>query len=376
MSNKAFKTLIFLLCTIILNVPAKEYSLLDLQVLSTEKNFNEFFKHATDIRPSKRSKNWKSMVEQMGQEFLNYHLSKKQVDPEAFKMAKTLSKWPIFRNNEFFINKRDLLFTREIDQCNFVTNNKSCLKQLEKTYYDFSHSPLFEIELAKALYNKPVDIQIKWNYLKNIVSNEISEFYCHKSPLNELVRDVLYNSEINPKLNEFHMACLKKLKPLFNKKLFSENTKHANLAYRALLKSKSLSKKNKSLFILKNYLTSKYLPQKDIDTSLNLLKKLSKNFLLREQVNKEYLNLDPLPGKIFELKHKNTISRTKILSRYFPELIDSYALKCLDYLSGKVRFANGNPTPECHDLFKAAKKHDLLPESFVKRYKKATYFIQ
>lgn len=377
MSNKLLIVFSFLLCTNSQLLFGKIlYSLQDLQVLASEKNYEEFFQHARDISPAKRSKSWKDMVEQMGQDFLRDQLKLKQVAPETYALARKLSDWPIFRSNEFFIAKRDKLLLNEIRTCDFKQTPKNCKHMLEKVFYDYNHSPLFGWDLLNAIYDKNLPTEFTWNLMSKFVKSELSEFYCHKEPLNSFLDQVLFQTDLAKDLANIHPSCLKRLAPLFKQKLRKPDFPKKEIAFEALKLTKMLKPVDRSLYTLYKYLNQNNLTSSEVEESLKLLKKLGRSYQSREEVTKEYLSLDPLPGRIFKMDQKNTISRTKILSRYFPEIIDSYALRCLDYLTGKIRFQNGNPTPECHHLFKGAAKHQLLPQSFQNRYQKATYFVQ
>ena len=68
-----FFTLIFCLNTPIVWA---SYTLADLEVLTQEGNYQEFFSHALDVRPSERQESWKGMVSKMadayGRQILTY----------------------------------------------------------------------------------------------------------------------------------------------------------------------------------------------------------------------------------------------------------------------------------------------------------------
>ena len=132
----------------------------------------------------------------------------------------------------------------------------------------------------------------------------------------------------------------------------------------------------KNLYLVEQFLQNDNLNHSEIDESLKSLNTVALDHTLREMVLKKIKTYDPLPGKLFLQTSKSGVGRVRILARKFPEMIDLYARTCLSYLKGEKEFPRGNPTPECHELFKLSKTLDILPKSFIKQYGHATKFLR
>ena len=198
----------------------------------------------------------------------------------------------------------------------------------------------------------------------------------------------------NPKISiiEFseiiHKDCFFSLAPELREQLSSQIPYQRNGAFRALKLNKLLNNEDTSLYKVLSFLnkdpSSKMRP-KELEETLLAFKVLSKNHKLREKIRVKLNNIDPRPDAIFKLKmnlnkigpfQKKKFAQIRIIQRSFPEYLDDYALSCLDYLEGMKSFPNGNPTPNCHDLFKINMEMNIFPKSFENRYLKATEFTK
>ena len=349
----------------------------DLVVLSAEKNYSEFFSHALDVKPANRNKQWKSMVESMGQNYLTETLNLTQIDSSMFKTVRTLSDWPIFKNNEFFIKKRDQVFIREINTC-IPSTKQNCLELAKNLYHDYNHDDTFDYEFVKAISPFGYSATHSWKYVKNFVKKDISEFYCNKSPLKEIIQEQIFSTVATDKtyLKNFHQDCLKVLSDDLRAELINKDSKVSRASYLTLESAGKLSTQDKQLYDLVHFINDEVLDDELLNNSLKTIKSLGKDYNTREKLIGQYQKIDPLPDEIFSLNKKSNISRAKILSRYFPEIIDKYAHTCLDYLQGTRTFPNGNPTHNCHQFFELSKKHHLVPDSFARQYDEATYFLK
>ena len=93
---KFFLTIIFLISSSILARPY--YDLKDLEVLTIQKNYLEFLNHAHDIRPSKRGKKWKDMVQKMALGYINQLLNFKSFEQKNFDFVERLNSWSSFKD--------------------------------------------------------------------------------------------------------------------------------------------------------------------------------------------------------------------------------------------------------------------------------------
>ena len=370
--------LVLLLFNTTQSIASKQlYALKDLTILSNQKSFMEFFEHAHDLIPSQRGPKWKEMVESMGLLYLDSLREKPVLEDVDLKTVKSISKWPIFVKNEFFIKKRDFYFIKLIKHC-FQAKQKHCSQLTENIYNQYKHDIEFSYDLATTLSAFNISQEDLWKYTIQLVQHELSEFYCHKEPLKTIVLNKLFTLDANGAGFEkdlVHKDCIKALIEDIQKVLSSTNNQSRLMAYKLLKIYGHLKADDILNYNILNFLGSAELSHKDIDDALKGLKLMEKSYNRRKIFIDSLQDQSYLPDKIFS-KNKNFAPKTRLLNRYFPEYIDLYAKTCLEYLNSDQSFAKGNPTPKCHEFFKQIKPLNILPESFHSRYEKATYFTK
>jgi hypothetical protein len=349
------------------------YQLEDLKILASQNNYREFFDHAKDLPPRKRDKAWEQMVENQATGYLQQLISSHDLPKKDLERIKSLSLWPIFITNEFFISKRDNVFLKAMNLC-----QENCHQQADLLFKNFNHSQNFEFHFLSIVtkYNYPH--RKKWKIVETFVQSRFSQFYCHREVLKKLVINQIHiDVNTHGKIkNLIHPDCLKQLLPALKKNLASNDVfKNKKGSFLALKSMSKLDPLRKNLYLIEQFLQIENLNNKEIDESLGSLTAVSLDHTLRELVLKKLTHYDPLPGKLFLRTNKSGIGRIRILARKFPELIDLYAKRCLSYLTGEISFPKGNPTPECHELFKLSKILEILPKSFIKKYGHATRFL-
>lgn len=370
--------LIFLIYYSTHSIASKQlYGVEDLSILANQNSFIEFFDHAHDIIPSQRDPKWNEMVESMGLLYLDSLRKKPALEDADLKVVKSISKWPIFIKNEFFIKKRDFYFIKLIKHC-FQAKQKHCSQLTENIYNQYKHDIEFSFDLATTLSSFGIEQEELWKYTIQLVQHELSEFYCHKEPLKSIVLNKLFTLDSKGAGFEkdlVHKDCIKSLLSDIQKVLSSTNNQSRLMAFK-LLKNYGYLKSDDVLnYNVLNFLASEELSHKDVDEALKGLKVMERNYNRRKIFIDSLQNQNYLPDKIFS-NNKNFGPKTRLLNRYFPEYIDLYAKTCLDYLNSDQSFAKGNPTPKCHEFFKQIKPLNILPDSFHSRYEKATYFTK
>lgn len=383
MRYRSLLAMFFLLCTTFAIGKVTSYTMSDLKILAAENNFREFFAHALDVRPSQRSADYKTMVEELGLGFLNSLLDNSKLEDNDKQLVYTISKWPIFLDNEFFRKKRDYIFLKQVSAC-FAADKKDCLSQATEIYSDFKHDLIFSYDIVMLLSKHKVSTILLWPMAQSLAQDTLSEFYCARDGFKDvIINKLLKNGGQNGKLTTIvHQDCLKVLTPDLRSILHQTDTRNRHIAFTILKEAKQLSTQDKSLFYILNFLSKRELKSTEIDHALTGLAQLKDDFTKREKLLGLLKTYDPMPGKIFSNKNERKMkdlksqSKLRILHRNFPEYLDAYAQTCLSYLSGTKEYPRGNPTPDCHGLFRLDKKLKLLPKSFHSQYQKATYFTK
>jgi hypothetical protein len=373
------RVLIYLsLCIAIHKAQANQYTISDLKILSAEKNYNEFFQHALDIRPSERDEKWKTMVERLGTQYLGDLGNRTKLEKAQLDLVYKLSTWPIFKNNEFFTRKRDYIFLKDLKTC-LKEDSAKCSTKVNFIFNDFKHDISFSFDLVELLSPYKRNFSDLWPYAKPLASHELSEFYCNKKNFKNTVLDHLYNvySLQNKLSKDVHKDCIKVLGSELRLALSSPLRYQRKGAFRTLKEHGKLSQMDQSLYYLMNFMLNEKMDEKELDLTVLNLKTIANDFRLREMLLKQIQKLDPIPDGIFSTTpNDNGLVKTRVLYRYFPEYLDKYSRKCLNYLTGNTEYPNGNPTPRCHELFSLNKTLKLIPSSIEKQYGKATYFLK
>ena len=361
------------LCSILFAAPRQLYSLQDLEVLESNNNFREFFAHALDIRPSKRNKAWKNMCINMAESFMA-DMQEQGITKEDRQLFLKVLKYPALTGDEFFIEKRDyFLALMAKDYAKNHSAEKSI--QFSKDIYEkFRGKPVFGIHLAKAIYPimKKDEYHIKYlDFFKEItepmISSKFSEFYCAKEPINQLVIDLIFFKTIQTK--KIHKDCISKLLPSLEKRLYSNDNNIRQSAFEFLSKNKLIKKSDKAHYHVLNLLYGKQYTKEEWDPIIKSLKIIGDNYQIRSEIMEKIAKMDPYPDVLFDVyPEKQLISLSRIISRYFPEYLDRYTKNCLNYLSGKKTFKNGNPTPNCHKYMRIGIKSESSPPQVLKQY--------
>lgn len=358
-----------LFSTLMLCVPcgaSQVYTLADLRILAGESNFTEFFNHALDIKPSLRGGEWRKMTESMGLNFLDSLQHKSDISDLQDQLVQKISNWPIFQSDEFFGEKRDKFFLKKISDCYRQPSSK-CWQITQKINTDYPHSLKFQFELANILVDSKQNLSRLWAITKPIAISKFGEFYCHKEPVNKIIYD--YMLKHSPKRTHVDADCIKKLTPYIIRRYYQTTPFDNQAAYKLISIHKLQTPKINSYQAVIDFL------QQENNISPEL-KRLRSDYQLRTQLMEVFENKTELPGRVFAQKPSSAANAAaRILTQNFPELIRTYANKCLDYLSGRVYFPKGNPTPQCHEFFQLDDVINALPQALVVEYNKHTEFL-
>jgi hypothetical protein len=338
--------------------PTENYTLRDLEILSSEKNYVEFFDHALDLRPSSRDNYWKEMVHTMSEGFVKEMVKSQNYSLETFNRVNALFNWPILKTNEFFLQERErfgegffshclngkLVMSNLSQKNNLNLNNltspssqnqmpqESCLTYLHKFWFESPKNPYFGLALAKMLArsknqfkNPPLTHQDLWVLVEKSPKSDFSHFLCQDT----LVQELLFQ-EITKKLVELEwenksmpqIPQVKKLmSDLINNDCFNQikesyltqfkkaegtnlGSERQNHLYLILMSQNALDLGLQDFYLVLNLLQRPSLTTQGVDDlfnqAWNTLISLSKNVDRRQELLSKLKNIDPLPGQLFD----------------------------------------------------------------------------
>ena len=340
------------------------YTLADLEVLKSGKSYEEFFKHARDIIPTQRNQYWREMLSSMAIDYIDEKRSYKQFDVKTYKKIYELGSWPELMRDEFYQFKRNSYSLSYFKSC-FTDNPKDvCRDQMIKYWKTAIQDLESSYQMAKLHYGFYPDAS-GYVYLENLLHQEEDQFYCDKPIVQNIFISHLREEHLylkSPAQRKIYMdnllskSCWKKVVEPLKVALNESSPNLGRSFFFALEHNNDLSSVEYHEWMTRYFLQSPPAGEL-LNLSWNSLKKLGADYSLREQVLKKLQERDPLPGRIFETLN---ISRSQALvfhlEESFPEYIKTYAKTCLNYLEGRVSYPFGNPTPECHQLFRITSK--------------------
>lgn len=373
-----FRHLIIIICIMLASPSWAQYTLADLEVLTQEGNYKEFFSHALEIRPSERQGAWKGMVEKMADAYGRQILTLKDIQKPLYIEIENLYSWPSLKNDPVFKLHRQEIGLRYFKSCLKETN--PCWNDLNRFWEVDKTDPEVGFKLAELTISFPDRPTPTWTFLEMALKSPLSEFYCKKEFVLEAIWGKLEIDYIRlgtdgkflRKIDEtVHPDCLISLNKWANQNLQNPNrSSDRELAYQIL------DAQGKSNAALTDFFYTVYLLENPSQGQLfnyawNRLSELSKSIERREAVMLKIKNLDPLPDELFS--SLDEVKKRAILTHFknkFPEYLSYYADQCLLFYDGKTPFPNGNPTMKCQNLMNSDSAGTLIGQDKVERFLK------
>lgn len=367
----------------LISIPAwAMYTLADLEVLTQEGNYDEFFAHALDIRPSERQDAWKGMLSKMADGYGRQILSKSEITKAQFKQIESLYAWPALRADDVFRVHRQEIGLKYLKSC--LKLSTPCSNEVKAFWEIDQKDPDTAFKLAEMTLPFQDKNITTWNYLEVAIKSPLSEFYCKKDFVLEAVWGKLEidyirlgtTGDLLKKIDTtLHPDCLISLNQWANKKLLKpDKVTDRELAYQ-ILEAQGKTSAPLTDFFYTVYLLENPSQGELFNYAWNRLGQLSKNVDRRDEVLKRIKGLDPLPDQVFssldEAKKRAILGHFK---NHFPEYLYFYGNQCLLYYEGKTTFPNGNPTMKCQNLMQQENANSLVGEEKVRRFNQIRTF--
>ncbi len=360
------------------------YEMGDLETLYKENNFQEFLKHALDIRPSIRDSKWKKMVLDMSEVYIKDKIARKDFSEKSMNFIESLTNWPLLREDEIFFLRRNDFGVKYFREC-FQNNKKdSCFQEIEKFWSNTSlKNPDLGISLASLLEENGYEGEL-WDYIKFASTSNVAEFYCKnilikKEILKKIQKIMGENlSQVDQKISiqtALSDSCLKTLVPEIKTAFFDVNSAVIKELYlKFLIITHNLNPEENDFFLTLYYLQGPVIGDL-FNESWNTIQVLGQNYNKRKSVLNKLKQLTLLPDEIFAGENEKK-KETLITHFYknFPEYLDFYANTCLEFLEGKRDFPKGNPTLRCQEFFKDSEGTQIIEPSVQAKYKNLKKF--
>ncbi len=356
---------------------ADKYTIQDLEQLQINKNYTEFLLHAHDIRPSKRDKHWKEMLQTMAVGQLDFLLNKRIFNQKSFKLIEKAALWPELLEDEFFQIKRNRFAQFYLENCFQKRANKSSCKNDLLNFWNASNqNPDLAMSLVNVLRTFTADRDF-WSFYQKVTKSNSQEFYCPKAPVKKSILTHLrknLSSVEDPKFvkkfieDNLGESCWESILIDLKELLFSKSFTLRNFAFKALSSKDSLTQVEKDSF-LAFYILTNPIKGDTFNLAWSLIEKVGENYTRRMNVLKVLKSLDPLPGEVFS--NIDTIKRSAVIQLFadnFPEYIDFYAKTCVNFLKGVGSYPRGNPTLHCEELYSSSKSKRWISQPLKMQY--------
>lgn len=382
-----FKRIAFSLLFLLLNfapfsVTAKlvtVYSLKDLQILEAESNYQEFFQHALDLRPSLRTKEYRHLVDSMATAFAQALSKKKLIEEKEFSMLSEVLALPGQKTNEEFKRLRGQIGVNYLKEKTKIEDTRHrILKFWQEDPQDFE----LGFKLA-ALYEKNVTAEYdkqSWAFYEEAAKSEVADIYCKRPQLQQAAANYLNykfnDAHLNLRnliSNIMHAACWKELKVSLKQALTTVSPEFAMNLYQLLKIDNGLTSEEKEYFSFV-YIINGPINGDTFNEAWNILAELKNNNQKRQLLLERLKLSGHLPDNILGSYDE---TRKKVIASYIqknvPEYFDFYTRECLSFLKGEKHFPAGNPTLHCRELIELNEKEraNLVDPILVLQYKNA-----
>jgi hypothetical protein len=348
----------------------------DLEVLTKEGSYDEFFAHALDIRPSERQEAWKEMVSKVGGAFTKMIMAKSEISYDDYQKLQQLWNWPTLKIDDVFKSRRQQIALSYLKNC--LKEPSPCWKEVNSYWESDSNDAETAFKLAEIVSQHPNSPLPIWKFLDIALKNSLSQFYCKK----EFVMNALWaklevdyirlgpKGDMLKKIDDtIHPQCLASLNQEAHKKLMTpDKLGDRELGHQILFVQTKVNQRTSDFFHTV-YLLENPSQGELFNYSWNRLKELGNSSIRRDAVLELLKSLDPLPDEILTSFDKT--KKRVILSHFkshFPEYLDYYAEQCVLFYGGKSSFPQGNPTLRCQEFMNSELAPKILDPHKIKRY--------
>ncbi|MCB9062932.1 MAG: hypothetical protein H6622_15525 [Halobacteriovoraceae bacterium] len=346
----------------------------DLEILAKDGPYREFLEHAKDILPRNRTAQWRQMVRNVSTKYLEEIINKRDFSTKIQNLVEDLSTWPELKKELVFKDLRRDYVIAYLKNCFFINpKDIKCIQKFDSFWKESSTNALIAQKLVP-IAQEYMSEEKTYEFIHLMANDDLSSLFCNRPDVRNLImkkafkifNDPQYDSRTSRDKKLFSIAnqrCWKVITQNMGQELFDRYIKHSEFSYILLKLNNMIDQKLKERF-LTYYILQSPIQGEVFDESWNQIKKLGNNFEQRQEMLEYLKGIDPLPGKSFAIKNieqrKNII---RFISQNMPEYLDYYARTCIEFMTGKRDFPNGNPTVECRDLFSSVEGTSWVNQS-------------
>ncbi|MGB0452959.1 MAG: hypothetical protein ACPGJV_04520 [Bacteriovoracaceae bacterium] len=355
-------------------VVAKNYTLEDLRILAKEKNSEEFLKHALDLSPKQRTKEWIKLVQKMGTSEVERLTEEKRFSEKDREQVDTLLTWSWTKTNKEFLAKARAYWLKYTDYCLKSGQKAQCYKQSKNFWFRTQTDAQFGLDLAKKL--SPLRRMVRdmdlWPMIESATTSQIASHYCSDYFVSSALTHKIIGDNIH-KTNFEDLAatvqrmatldCLNQIFPNLKQTLLSSSSTQVSAQENVmfwLVKNFEQFKLDEEDYYLFTSLLRNPVKGPLFNLAWNRVQTLRKHYNRRQKVI-SMMKVNPfIPDRTFStLQPEKAKAIINLIDKNFPEFVSYYLGTCSDFYGAKRDFPRGNPTQNCLNFTKLYDKESI-----------------
>lgn len=349
--------------------PSVLYTMDDLIALDDLKSSGEILRHIFDIRPSKRSDQWKSLLSRNVRLFIDNIISNKKYTQSDYRLIEKITASKYLNSDEIFLIRRSEYLENFFENC-FQTLKKEkfdCKKEIKLSIRKSPNIELFpEAHSSLGLVLKKYEPQTKLlPFIKTAIIRPIGLKVCtNPFVISELMLQIEKIIDLSKNKKEsiartndlLGQECLGVIVEEIKTNFDAIASTSLQEKYYKWLKQNDQLEETENIKFLSLLFLSGVKPGQTLNLAWNTLRELSENFDKRILILNELKKFDPVPDSFLQKDNLSKQVFLRHLDKNFPEFIDYYASTCKSYYQGTQHFPNGNPTINCKEFVNIYKK--------------------
>ena len=342
------------------------YQMDDLEVLAQDHAWDEYLKHALDIRPRERQARWRELTRKVATLMVQDLLRAQDFSETAWAKVQRTTPITLLQNDEIFQLQRALWgqayfayqwARQEISLDHFAQRLAEFWQATPSTPQTLDAAAKLGELLQSSTSSSPSPVD-PWPLWERIVQSDLANLYCTRASVQRALGTRLLSAENAAQAWQIARPACWQAASNFLK----ANLEQYPYAFNILDRLNLLTPVERSTYLV-NYLLADSPNGPTYDQAWAAVQALGKNYALRQQVLGQIKTQNILSDQIF--KQANTRRMQAVLRHLqanFPEYVTYYLQTCLAFLQGTRTFAQGNPTMYCRDFYELAKSNKMINE--------------
>jgi hypothetical protein len=273
----------------------------------------------------------------------------KEYNLNSFKEIEKISQNPNLVDDEIYQNKRVQFSIKYFKNCFEENLDKNiCVNDLYRHWENSTQDAEAALSYIQLLSNYTNNNRDTWTFYNSIVNDQVAPLYCKKAEIQKAIFQKISTESFNDDFDGNYRKiigklisekCLNALYPNLKDAIISTQVNGLNKeqALDILWQLNQITAEEKDYFLVIYLFGGPVVGQK-MNLSWNLVESLSENYPRRMKILNQVKKLDLIPDNLFidpsSSRNKSIIS---LFAKNFPEVLNYYAIECVNFLKGKEK---------------------------------------